>query len=109
MTAISPWRLLPTAHLLHNQRVTHPQEQAPRCAHCGRPVGPTLHTRDSWRVDCYLLHTGEVEPAHYRRDEESGPIEYLRLVRPELVVTCADCYALPEVRAARLFPEERPP
>ena len=77
-----------------------------RCTHCGRPVQPTTHTRESWRVDCYLQQTGEVEPAVYRRLEEGTGIEYLRLVRPELVVTCADCYRRPDVRTARLFPEE---
>lgn len=81
-------------------------DAALRCSHCGRAVRPTTHTRESWRVDHYLLHTGEVEPAVYRRDEEGHAIEYLRLVRPELVVTCADCYAEPAVRAARAFPEE---
>lgn len=65
-----------------------------------------MHRREVWHVDHYLQHTGEVEPAVFRRDEEGNPIEYQRLVRPALVVTCAECYRRPEVRAARLFPEE---
>ena len=77
-----------------------------RCSHCGRPVRPTLHTRDHWSVDHYLLWTGPVEPAVFRRDDDGSAIEYLRLVRPELVVTCADCVARPEVRDRLRFPAE---
>jgi hypothetical protein len=81
-------------------------EHSPRCTHCGRPVGPTAHTRDGWRVDHYVMHSGEVEPAVYRRDEFGPPIEYLRLVSYQLVITCSECYARPEIRRTLLFPEE---
>lgn len=83
------------------------EQSSPRCTHCHRPVRPTVHTREGWKVDHYLLWTGAVEPAVYRRDEGGPAIEYLRLVSIDLVVTCADCHARPEVRASLLFPEER--
>jgi hypothetical protein len=69
-------------------------------------VRPTVHTREGWRVDHYRLWTGPVEPAVYRRDEEGLGLEYLRLLRPELVVTCTECARRPEVLAQLRFPEE---
>lgn len=91
------------ATIKHNRRVRHPLLH---CSHCGRAVGPTVHTRDGWRVDHYLLHTGEVEPAVFRRDEFGPPIDYLRLTSYRLVVTCAECHARADIRAQLLFPEE---
>jgi hypothetical protein len=66
-----------------------------------------MHTREGWRVQRYLLHTGDVEPAVYRRNDEGMAIEYMRLLRADLVVTCAECYRRGDVRDQRLFPEER--
>ena len=86
--------------------VSLPDQTVLRCSHCGRPVRATTHTRESWRVDFYLLHAGDVEPAVFRRDEEGIAIPYLRLVHPQLSVTCAGCYGREEIRASRLFPEE---
>ncbi len=73
----------------------------PRCAHCGRPVRQTVHTRSQYRVDFYELHTGQVEESTIRHGED-GPVEvYQRLLVPELVITCAECYRDPEVQALR--------
>ena len=79
-------------------------ESSLRCSHCGRAVRETLHTRDSWRVDYYLLHTGDVEQTTLVRDEWGGAVSFLKLIRPEDVITCADCYRDPAVRDQR---EER--
>jgi len=58
-----------------------------------------MHARASFVVDGFALHTGETEPAVLRRqysDEVVGV--YQRLVRPVLIITCADCYADVAVR-----------
>src|SRR5436309_11627683 len=73
-----------------------------RCSHCGREVTETVHTRSSYRVDYYALHTGEVEPVTMARGDETMPlVTVLKLLRPSEVVTCADCYRRADVRAER--------
>jgi hypothetical protein len=72
-----------------------------RCSHCGRPVCETVHTRSSYRVDYYELHTGQVE-ASILRHGDGGPVQtYQRLLVPELVITCADCYQDPLIQDER--------
>src|SRR5512139_2814646 len=64
-----------------------------RCTHCGREVAETVHTRSSYQVDYYLLHTGEVQPTTVARpDDPAGSITVLKLLRVNTVITCADCY-----------------
>jgi hypothetical protein len=83
-----------------------------RCTHCGREVAETIHTRSSYYVDYYLLHTGEVQPTTVARpDDPAGVITILKLSRVNIVVTCADCYRQPNVRREREFlfrPEQAP-
>lgn len=72
------------------------------CTHCGREVGETMHTRASYRVDYYSLHTGDVEPATVaRRDDPTESMTVLRLIRPVDVFTCAECYRKPSIRDER--------
>ena len=67
-----------------------------RCDQCGRLVKETMHSRASYAVDCFALHTGETEPAVVRRsDSDEVALVFQRLVRPVLLITCADCYADP--------------
>ena len=68
----------------------------------------TVHTREGFRVGFYELYTGDVEEVH-RASEVEDPLYFQRLVRPRYMVTCATCYARPEVRAERdlLFFTER--
>jgi hypothetical protein len=73
-----------------------------RCHHCGRHVGATMHTRSTYRVDYYTLHTGDVEPTTMARsDDPSDVVTVMRLVRACEIVTCVDCYRRPPVRRAR--------
>jgi hypothetical protein len=72
-----------------------------RCTHCGRTVHETLHTRESWSVDYYLLTTGEGEMTTIAGDDAVAPISFLKLLTHEEVVTCQDCYRLPEIREQR--------
>ena len=73
----------------------------PRCAHCGRRVRETVHTRSDYRVDYYELHTGAVEESSFRHGED-GPVQvYQRLLAPEWVVTCVDCYRDPAIQSER--------
>jgi hypothetical protein len=72
-----------------------------RCAHCGRIVHETVHTRSSYVVDYYELHTGPVEEGTFRHGED-GPVQvYQRLLAPELVISCRDCYRQPAVQNER--------
>ncbi len=74
----------------------------PRCHHCGREVAETTHTRSTYRVDYYALHTGDVEPTTMARSDDPGDlITVMRLVRAVEVFTCVDCYQQPSVRRAR--------
>ena len=73
-----------------------------RCHHCGREVTETMHTRSTYRVDYYALHTGDVEPMTLARPDDTAPlVTFLKLLRPVEVVTCADCYRQPEIRKER--------
>jgi hypothetical protein len=81
-----------------------------RCHHCGNPVRETRHTRTSYRVGYYEIYGGDVEPVTMMRSGDEGEtITILRLTRPAVWLTCADCYRDPEVRAEResLFAPER--
>jgi hypothetical protein len=73
-----------------------------RCTHCGREVTETIHTRSSYRVDYYALHTGEVEPMTLSRTDDTAPlVTFLKLLRPSEVVTCSECYRQPQIREER--------
>lgn len=73
------------------------------CRHCGRDVNETVHTRASYVVDGYVLHTGPTDTTVVRRpDSDDVAFVYQRLLRPVTLVTCARCYADPERRAAHL-------
>ena len=73
-----------------------------RCHHCGREVGETMHTRSTYRVDYYTLHTGDVEPTTMARsDDPSDVVTIMRLVHAFEIFTCVDCYAQARVRRER--------
>ena len=77
----------------------HSQLAGTHCRQCGRLVRETMHTRVSYRVDGFALHTGETEEAIVRRsDSDEIALVYRRLVRPVVVLTCCDCYAEPASR-----------
>jgi hypothetical protein len=80
-----------------------------RCDHCGRPVRETLHTRSSYRVDYYSMHTGPVEPSFFTRHDSDEAFAYLKLIAASEVVSCVDCYRDPRIREERerLFRPER--
>lgn len=80
------------------------------CDHCGRAVRETRHTRTSYRVDYFGMHTGPVEEAWFKTDDGEA-VPYLRLVAAVELATCVDCYAKPEVQLARerKFRPERDP
>lgn len=69
----------------------------------------TRHTRTSYQVDFYALHTGDTEPVAVYDPRDGTTITVQRLVRPFDVFTCAECYPQPQVQAERerLFRPER--
>ncbi len=81
-----------------------------RCVRCGAVVAGTRHTRSGYTVGSYTMHTGRTVEATLRRGDDETPLVYRRLVAPVVVVSCAACFATPEVRAlwAR-FGDEEPP
>jgi hypothetical protein len=72
-----------------------------RCSHCGRPVRETLHTRSSYCVDYYSMHTGSVELSSVSRHDSDETFSYLKLIDAAEIISCADCYRDPRVRRER--------
>jgi hypothetical protein len=71
-------------------------------------VGETRHTRTSYRVDFYEMHTGDVEPCSLLVDEGERSISFFRLLRAQEIITCADCYrdaTVQRERERRFHPE----
>ena len=61
-----------------------------------------MHTRSTYRVDYYTLHTGDVEPTTMARsDDPSDVVTVMRLVRAFEISTCVDCYRQAPVRRER--------
>ena len=70
-----------------------------QCHHCEREVRETVHWQKAYRVDFYLLHTGQTEWAYFvNPKEDADPVRYRRLIQPKDIITCVDCYALPKIR-----------
>jgi hypothetical protein len=70
-----------------------------QCYHCGREVFGTVHTQRDFKVDFYLLHTGETEWEFlFNPRQDAPPLKYRKLIRPIDVFTCVQCYARPEIR-----------
>jgi len=70
-----------------------------QCTHCGRDVRETVHWQKRYRVDYYLLHTGETEWAFFTNPKEDAPpLRYLKLTQPIDIITCVHCYAHPEIQ-----------
>jgi hypothetical protein len=70
-----------------------------QCAHCGREVRETIHWQKSYRVDYYLLHTGQTEWAFFTNPKEDNLlVHYLKLTQPIDIITCIECYACAEIR-----------
>lgn len=92
-------------------RATPERHSSLRCEHCGRVVRETRHTRTTYRVDYYRMHTGDTEAATISRSDRDEVIPYRKLIRLLDIITCADCYGRPAVRQERerLFRPERVP
>jgi hypothetical protein len=70
-----------------------------QCFHCGREVRETTHTQKSYRVDYYLLHTGNSEWSFFiNPKQDAPPLRYLRLTQPVNIITCVQCYEQPNIR-----------
>jgi len=86
-------------------------DAALRCDHCGRGVRETLHTRTSYRVDYYTLHSGHGELCTVAGDDRQHTFTYVRLLDRFDVITCSDCYrqaAIQTERDRRFQPEREP-
>ena len=70
-----------------------------QCFHCAREVKETTHTPKGYRVDYYLLHTGRTEWTFFKDPKDDVlPLRYLRLTQPVDIISCADCYAKPQIK-----------
>ena len=61
---------------------------------------PTQHTRSDYTVDYYALHGGRGEVAEVVGDHGTRAT-YIRLLAPDELLTCVDCYPRPAVQAER--------
>ena len=71
-----------------------------RCDHCGRSVRGTRHTRTTYEVDYYRLHSGRGERCRVAGDDGRG-LTYVKLLDQFELITCTQCYRRAEVRAVR--------
>jgi hypothetical protein len=70
-----------------------------QCYHCGRDVRETRHRQKTYAVDYYLLHTGHTEWATFVSAKiDAPPLRYLKLTHPVTIITCIQCYDVPEIR-----------
>jgi hypothetical protein len=70
-----------------------------QCFHCDRQVQATIHRQTSYQVDYYLFHTGRTHWEILANPKSDPPsFRYLRLTEPTDIITCVQCYALPEIR-----------
>jgi len=86
-------------------------DSALRCDHCGRAVRETLHTRTSYRVDYYTVHSGHGELCTVGTDDRQHAFTYVRLLDRFDVITCSDCYRQAAIQSERdrQFQPEREP
>jgi hypothetical protein len=85
-----------------------PAEPPLRCDHCGRQVRETEHTRTTYRVDYYTVHSGNGEVCSFAADEGQRGATYVKLIDRFDVVTCVECYGQASVqyeRERRFHPE----
>ena len=76
-------------------------ESGLRCDHCGRAVRETQHTRTSYTVDYYSVHSGTGEVCSFVGEDGQRGATYVKLLDRFDVVTCAQCYRQADVRAER--------
>ena len=74
-----------------------------QCSFCGREVKPTVHRREGtplFEVDYYLLLTGELERVTMQNPlDDKAVIEFHKMVKPEWVYCCVDCFGSENVRS----------
>jgi len=71
-----------------------------QCSHCSREVKETRHTQRGYRVDYYVLHTGQTEWVFLKNPKEDAPsLHYLKLTQPVDIITCVDCCDQPQIRS----------
>lgn len=79
-----------------------------RCDHCGRAVRETQHTRTSYAVDYYSVHSGHGEVCSFVGEDGQRGSTYVKLLDRFDVITCAQCYgqaAVQRERDCRFHPE----
>jgi len=77
------------------------------CDRCKRAINPTMHKRDSYKVEAYHLYTGETTPVTMR-EEGDEEYKFIKLSSPRIVTICDTCIKDTEViKAMQKF--EAPP
>ena len=77
------------------------------CNKCKRALNPTIHMRESYKVEAYQLYTGETTPI-VMRDEGDEEIKFTKLNSPRVVTICDICIKEADVLKA-LEKFEAPP
>ena len=83
------------------RELVRPVEPPLRCDHCGRAVHETQHTRTSYTVDYYSLHSGNGEVCSFAGELGQRGGTYVKLLDRFDVITCAECYRQAEIQAER--------
>lgn len=72
-----------------------------RCDHCGRSVRETQHTRTSYTVDYYSVHSGHGEVCAFVGEFGQRGATYVKLLSRFDLITCVQCYEKASVQAER--------
>ena len=84
-----------------SQPAAHRETGAPpalRCIRCGAAVEGTRHTRTTYTVGYYLLHTGRTTEVTLLGRDDEAPITYRRMLDSVDVVSCPGCFDEPAIR-----------
>ncbi len=93
---------------MHPRELPRAVEPPLRCDHCGRAVRETQHTRTSYTVDYYSVHSGHGEVCSFVGEDGHRGSTYVKLLDRFDVITCVQCYgqtAIQVERDRRFHPE----
>ena len=60
------------------------------CDRCKRALNPTMHMRESYKVEAYRLYTGNTTPVVMREDSDEE-LKFAKLDSPRVVTICDIC------------------
>jgi len=70
-----------------------------QCFKCKRHLDPTTHTRNGYKVEAYLLHTGRAAPV-VMVEEGDEERKFVKIEDPRIVTICDKCIKKVDVKEA---------